>query len=105
MDLLLHKLGVSVKHLTVLHETLIANYREYREANDKIVAMGIEDFGRQLYAGGKVGNNVERQMILADIFQYIVVGRGYFAAVESPAKMKKFIELLLRVANLLILQD
>ncbi len=105
MDLLLHKLGVSIKHLTVLHETLTSHCMEYREANDKIVAMGLDDFGRQLYAGGKVRNSIDRQMVLADIFQYIFVGRGYFAAVESPEKMKKFIELLLRVANLLILQE
>jgi hypothetical protein len=105
MDILFHKLGVSVKHLTVLHETLKAESAEYRAENEKIEALGIDDFGRQLYAGGKVGNNIERQMILADIFQYIFVGRGYFAAVESPEKMKKFIELLFRTANLLILQE
>jgi hypothetical protein len=105
MDILFHKLGVSVKHLTVLHQTLEANSPEYKAANDLVIAIGLEDFARQLYAGGKVGNNIERQMILADIFQYIFVGRGYFAAVESPQNMAKFIELLFRVANLLILQE
>jgi hypothetical protein len=105
VDLLFHKLGVSVKHLTVLHETLVANSAEYAEENKKIDLLGIEEFGRQLYAGGKVGTTLQRQMILADIFQYIFVGRCYFAAVESPAKMQKFIELIFRTANLLTLQE
>lgn len=105
MDLLLHKLGVSVKHLAVLHGTLTAHYPEYREANDKIMRMELGDFGRELYAGGKRGSGLARQMILADIFQYIFVGRGYFAAVRSAAQMRRFIELLFRVANLLILQE
>jgi hypothetical protein len=105
MDILLHKLGVSVQHLSILHQALNANYSDYREENRRIEALGIDIFARQLYAGGKVGFNVERQMILADIFQYIFVGRGYFAAVESVGNMQKFIELLLRVANLLIMQE
>ncbi len=105
MDILFHKLGVSVKHLSVLHKTLLAHDSQYKAANEKVEAIGLDIFARQLYAGGKVGKNVARQMILADIFQYIFVGRGYFAAVESTGNMKKFIELLLRVANLLILQE
>lgn len=105
MDILFHKLGVSVQHLAILHETLKAGSPVYQAENEKIEALGIDDFGRQLYAGGKVKGSIERQMILADIFQYIFVGRGYYAAVESPEKMRKFIELLIRAANLLILQE
>jgi hypothetical protein len=105
MDVLLHKLGISVKHLTIIHKTLRDHYPRYRAEDDKIVALGIEEFGRQLYAGGKIKGTLDRHMILADIFQYLFVGRGYFEAVNSPAKMAKFIELLLHVANLLILQE
>jgi hypothetical protein len=105
MDILFHKLGVSVKHLTVLHETLEKHSPEYKAANDLVNEIGLEDFARQLYAGGKIGGTIGRQMILADIFQYIFVGRGYFAAVESSNNMAKFIELLFRVANLLLLQE
>lgn len=105
MDILLHKLGVSVKHLSILHQVLSAHYQDYQDENRRIEALGLEILARQLYAGGKVGLNVERQMILADIFQYIFVGRGYFAAVESQESTQKFIELLLRVANLLIMQE
>ncbi len=105
MDILLHKLGVSVNHLAIIHHTLIKNYPDYKKENQNVEEIGLELFAKQLYAGGKLGRNVQRQMILADIFQYIFIGRGYFSATENRQNFNKFLELILRVANLLIMQE
>jgi len=105
IGLLLSKLRTSVTHLNVVHQFLYANYGSYKDMTDEIAGLGLEDFARELYAGGKVRNQFGRQMILGDIFQYLFIGRGYYAAVKNCRNMQKFIELLLRVANLLLLQE
>src|SRR5438067_672148 len=105
MQLLLDKLGLSVQHLNVLHRTIVAESAKYAAQTRKIEAIGLEDFGNQLYPAAKRGRTLQRQMVLADIFQYIFIGRGYFVAVKSPENMRRFIKLLFDTANLLLLQE
>ena len=74
MDILFHKLGVSVQHLAILHETLKSGSPVYMAENEKIEALGIDDFGRQLYAGGKVKGSIERQMNFGGYFSIYFCG-------------------------------
>ena len=66
-----------------------------------------EKFTDELYVGGKGGRGESafgRQMILSDIFEYIVNGRGYYYEMELK-KQKAFVELVLNLINQLIIWD
>jgi hypothetical protein len=89
----------------VLHRTLMKESPAYAAQTEKLESIGLEDFGNQLYPAAKRGRTLQRQMVLADIFQYIFIGRGYFVAVKSPENMRRYIRLLFQTANLLLLQE
>ena len=61
---------------------------------------GYTDLADQLYFGQK-----GRQMVLGDILAYMLTGRGYWTAVESPEKFQNFLKVRLYVCNLLLLQE
>ena len=102
----------SVKHLQALTEvfsdsTNFGNkidwkiYDENYEALTKAISSSDIKLFNQLY------NEEDRQMILADILEYIFLGRGYYALTSgSPdtrkRKKKKFIEMILRFVNVLM---
>jgi len=96
----------SIKHLDTLHSIFIAegnfldnekiDHQLYRENSEKfshiISELGIS---RQLY-----GQN-DRQMILADIVEYIFLGRGYYS-IKSKEDKQKFVKSILYFVNLLM---
>lgn len=74
----LRRLNLSAKHLILLDEFLAEKDDEYRRIEEKLEQMGEDyiDLCRELYFGGvKTKGNPplgSRQMILSDIFQYII---------------------------------
>ncbi|MBN2463989.1 MAG: hypothetical protein JXB43_10385 [Dehalococcoidia bacterium] len=106
MDELFDALTKSVSHLRALNsifqqgsnfegedalDYLIydSNLKSLKETIDQL------DLDSQLYA------RKERQMILADLIEYILIGRGYYA-LKSKEDRQKFIRLVLHFVNLLM---
>jgi len=106
MNELYKNLENSIKHLETLHCIFVAegnflenekiDYKLYKENSEKfsriISELGIEN---QLY-----GQN-SRQMILADIIEYIFLGRGYYA-IKTKDDKQKFAKSILYFVNLLM---
>jgi hypothetical protein len=112
MDIILKALESSIKHLQILDD-VFANeqyddkqlYAEFRKKIREIDGELKERFIDEIYVGGKKGKSYSRQMILGDIFEYIVNGRGYYYAERSQKHKSLFIKLVLYLLNQLILWD
>lgn len=100
------KMNSALMHLRVLHEVFAkgdnfrtkekVDYAIYHENNERLIGILKKlDFGSQLY--GEKG----RQMILADLFEYILLGRGYYSIQSEDEKMD-FVRLILYFVNLLM---
>lgn len=106
MNSIFEKLKESVTHLEILHEVFqnaesfsdeeqldrdiyLQNANKFRQVADEL---GLEE---QLY--GQRG----RQMILADLIEYIFMGRGYYSMQKIEHK-SNFIRLILHLVNLLM---
>ncbi len=99
MKELLNNLILSAKHLQILCKVLRENYPPYRDIAIKSERVPLfEEFCKEIYAGGKKGGkySYNRQMILGDLIQYVLTGRGYYFAVREKGK-KEYLESLLRL--------
>lgn len=102
----------SVSHLQILNKVFSERssysekrdweiYNENNESLSKIISSPDIELYNQLY------HEKNRQMILADILEYILLGRGYYILASGSLKAKerkmgKFIELILRFVNILM---
>lgn len=102
----------SVKHLQALNEVFSektnfsdANdwdvYNENHKALSEVISSSDIELFNQFY------NQENRQMILADILEYIFLGRGYYTITSRSFKARKrqlgkFIEIILRFVNILM---
>jgi len=96
----------ALKHLKILHEVFTngenfspsekSDYEIYNENEEKLgnILEGLI-FSGQLY--GKKG----RQMILADLLEYIFLGRGYYSLVSKEDK-QNFVKAIIHFVNLLM---
>lgn len=102
----------SVKHLQTLNE-VFSKTSNFTDQNDwKIYKKNYEALSKTISSSDiKLYNQLydeeDRQMILADILEYIFLGRGYYTLTSgSPdsrkRKKKKFIEMILRFVNVLM---
>jgi len=111
MKNLLNNLVLSAKHLHILDKVLRENYPPYRDIAIKLERVPLfKEFCKEIYAGGKKGGKYgyNRQMILGDLIQYILTGRGYYFAVREKGKkeyLESFIRIIMYVCNLLILME
>jgi len=108
---ILRRLGLSIKHMNTLDEFLRAKEPEYQRMEAKLDSMG-EDyvrFCRELYYGGDkdMGNEPRgsRQMILSDIFQYILTGRMIYQASKSDDLRKRFVRISMYLVNEWLIMD
>jgi len=118
MDVLLNALKKSIMHLEIIDEVFsTAEYPEkeiYQEIKKSIKALDSKipenKFSEELYVGGKKRNTAKnqgygRQMILSDVLEYIVNGRGYFYAIRNKETMKNYLNIILHLINQLMLID
>lgn len=111
MRLLLNRLEIAVKHLKILDEVLTQKSEEYQAMSQKIESLGeqYENFAKELYVGGKKRGRREssygRQMILGDLIEYIITGRGYYFALRSEENMIAFTKIIYYVVNQLLIQE
>lgn len=107
------RLDQCATHLKAIEDFFIANVPEYARNETMLENLGryYQEFARELYAGGrkegsrKVGNRYHRGMILADLLTYTVFGRGYYIITASDTHRKAFVEIVMRIANKLLLQE
>lgn len=116
MDNIFSALDNSVKHLRTIDKAFLDFKHEYsevyrdinkdlKETDNSLVA---NLFSEELYVGGKKSGRdkgYSRQMILSDVIQYIVNGRGYFYAMRNQKAMKSYIKIILLMTNQLMIWD
>jgi len=106
MDELFKKMDEAIRHLSALHEIFKkensfseeekTDYEIYRD-NLKKLTHNIDD----LKLDNELYSQKNRQMILADLYEYILLGRGYYA-LKSKSDKEKFVRLILYFVNLLM---
>jgi len=105
-ELVFEKMNNALRHLEVLHNIFMtkenftieeeADYNIYKQNEGELrKVLDSLSFNRQIY--GEKG----RQMILADLFEYIFLGRGYYS-MQSQSDKKNFIKAVLYFVNLLM---
>jgi len=108
MDDLFNNMDKAVRHLRVLHNVFqkkdnfaneeIIDYEIYKSNFESLKrVMNKLELSNQLY--GQKG----RQMILADLLEYVLIGRGYYSLkLKSKEDREKFVRLVLHFVNLLM---
>ncbi len=118
MNIFLESLKKSITHLEIIDKVFSSYDYPEKEVFNKLKEEIQEHdsinptnkFTEELYVGGKKRNTslnqgYGRQMILSDLLQYIVNGRGYFYAIRNTTTMKNYIRILLKIVNLLMIFD
>ena len=107
----LDRFGLSIKHMNLLDEFLRNHDPEYQrmEANLDTIGVDYANFCRELYYGGDKDRGQEpigsRQMILSDIFQYILTGRMIYQASRSPDLKRSFVKISMYLVNEWLIMD
>jgi len=99
---------LATRHLLILDEVFRSNYPPYACWAGKLDNHPLYDeLRREIYAGGKKRGEkgYARQMILGDLIEYILTGRGYYLAVRGIDAFKGFIQMLMYISNMLILLE
>lgn len=95
------RIELTAKQLSITDELMESADQEYRLMRQKLLGVpSYPDFVDTLYQG-----QVNRQMVLGDLLEYILTGRGYWLAQETPDKFKDYIRIILYVVNLLLIQE
>ena len=106
MDKLFDALTKAVNHLRALNSIFQqgSNF-EGEDALDYLIydrnLKGLKEAIDQLDLGDQLYARKERQMILADLVEYILIGRGYYS-LKSKEDREKFVRLVLHFVNLLM---
>lgn len=106
MDSLFEKMNRALRHLQAFHDVFKNeknfaeneknDYEIYKNNSNKLTKIIVDlDFDSQLYSPKG------RQMILADLFEYILLGRGYYS-LQTKEDKEKFVRLILHFVNLLM---
>lgn len=105
MEKLLKANWVATKHLLILDNFFAFNYPPYAEWSARLQQLPLYDqLRKEIYAGGKT-RAYGRQMILGDLIEYILTGRGYYFAIKGHEEFKAFIEMVMYISNMLILME
>jgi len=87
--------------LSVTDQLLESVDEEYQRMRRKLLAVpSYGDFLKILYNGQ---NN--RQMVLGDLFEYTITGRGYWLAKKGEKQFKDYIRIVLYLINLILVQE
>lgn len=108
MKKLLYSLNRATKHLSVLDTFFRQNYPAYADVSKKLGKLPLYDeLRKEIYAGGKKGGKYSygRHMILGDLLQYILTGRGYYFSVRGDEQRQAFVSTILYVCNLILLME
>lgn len=106
MDKLFISLDKSIKHLRAIHETFKdANNFNISDKNDyDLYKINLEKLNitiDKLKLDSKLYSESGRQMILADLYEYVILGRGYYS-LNTKEDRSNFIKFVLFFVNLLM---
>lgn len=106
MDKLFINLNKSIKHLRAIHETFKdAKNFSISDKNDydlyKINLEKLDTIIDKLKLDNELYSESNRQMILADLYEYILLGRGYYS-LNTKEDRSNFIKFVLYFVNLLM---
>ena len=106
MEKLYKNLECSIGHLETLHNTFVAenNFSDSEKLDYWIYRENLEKFSSivsELEIPGQLYAQKGRQMILADILEYIFLGRGYYS-IKTLEHKQKFTKSILYFVNLLM---
>lgn len=95
----------SLRHLEILHEIFWkrsrTDYPEYRELYKKLsTILDAYDFDYYFYDDDYSSGT--RQMILADILEYVFTGRGYYAIGRRKEDLGQYLRIIMYFVNLLM---
>ncbi|MEM3715402.1 MAG: hypothetical protein QXF82_10695, partial [Nitrososphaeria archaeon] len=99
---------LATKHLLILDKIFRERYNPYKDWANKLEQISIYDeLRKEIYAGGKKKGKkgYGRHMILGDLIEYILTGRGYYFAIRGEEEFKAFIKILMYISNMLILME
>ena len=112
MEEIFRKLKCSVRHLEILHQVFNkrANFLKEEELDYAIYCENTKKLNKvanELGMGEQLYGLYDRQMILADLIEYIYLGRGYYSMQQRSGKKQKqakqrFVKLILYLVNLLM---
>jgi hypothetical protein len=95
------RIELTARQLSITDQLVESVDEEYRLMRQKLLAVpSYPDFLNTLYQG-----QVGRQMVLGDLFEYMVTGRGYWLATQTTDKFKDYIRIMLYLVNLLLIQE
>lgn len=87
--------------LSITDELLESYDDEYRRMRGKLLAVpSYSEFLDVIYHG-----QAGRQMVLGDLFEYIVTGRGYWLATQGDKGFSDYIRIILYLINLCLIQE
>ena len=106
MKEIFEKMKKAIEHLETIHGVFTdeasfntgdkADYEIYKYNEGKLTeGLNNLNFTTQLY------NEKGRQMILADLWEYVFLGRGYYS-LKSAVEKRQFVEIILRFVNMLM---
>jgi len=106
MNSIFEKLKESVTHLEILHEVFqnVESFSDEERLDRDIYLQNANKFKQvadELGLEGQLYGQRGRQMILADLIEYIFLGRGYYS-MERMEQKSNFIRLILHLVNLLM---
>lgn len=108
MKKILEKAYSLLNHLDVV-DSVLRTDSEYLAASNELDSVLTEEVLENIYLS--IDKETDRQMSLADIIEYILFGRGYWDIVirrtnkTKKKSFKDYYRILLRITNLLFLQD
>jgi len=101
-----NKLYRTLDHLYILDEVITEyesetfDFKTFKENHSSLSELLREGFLKELYSK----ENRKRQMILSDLIEYIITGRGY-NFVDDNDDFSTYLEIILRLVNVLMYYD
>lgn len=87
--------------LSVTDQLLESYDDEYRHMRKKLLTVpSYPEFLKIIYHG-----QAGRQMVLGDLFEYIITGRGYWLATQGKKEFRDYIRIILYLINLILIQE
>lgn len=106
MQKLLDRVQLTIKHLEVLHNTFInrKNFSKSEDIDFQIYEENLLELEKacdDIHLYDELYSEKNRQMILADLYEYIFLGRGFYV-MKSETEKEKFVKSILFFVNLLM---
>lgn len=97
----IQRIQIAAKQLSITDKLLDSTDTEYHLMREKLTTVpSYAQFLDTLYQGQR-----DRQMVLGDLFEYVVTGRGYFLATQGQDAFHDYIRIILYLVNLLLIQE